>query len=89
MTGVDRRSSATGRASDVAHRDQSQNPLRGRLLSPIDGTRRLPSLTERLKSLFPRWRARLLDCRRSLASIPEGLAEMSGLATGRGGSFGC
>jgi hypothetical protein len=74
--------------ADVAYRDQSQNPFGGRPVSPIErfaeGTRRVSSFMA-----LPRWGARLIGCRCSLASIPEGLAEMSGLATGRGGSFGC
>jgi hypothetical protein len=77
----------TGRNSAVAHRDQSQNPLGGRLASLMDGTRRLRSLAERRKSLSPRWRTRLLNSRGTLGSSPEGLAEVSGLAIGRGGSF--
>jgi hypothetical protein len=69
------------------HRDQSQNPLGGRLLSSMDGTRRPRSLKERRKSLSPPWRARLFNSRGTLGSSPEDLAEVSGLALGRGGSF--
>ena len=66
-----------------AHRDQSQNPLRGRVLSPTrgltDGAAGLPSLTEdRRKLFFPRARALLPSF---LPSWPcKGSAELGGAA---------
>jgi hypothetical protein len=75
-----------------AHRDQSQNPLRGRVLSPTrgltDGAAGLPSLTEdRRKLFFPRARALLPSF---LPSWPcKGSAELGGAAVVTSRSLGC